>query len=433
VNGASFNAGDSVLFAKGCTFSETLTVPSSGSAGNLLTFGAYGSGAAPVLDGANYSITATDKDYIGITGLELSGSAVAGLYVAESSGWVVSGNTIEDNGTEAGDGQGILFQGKSDGTDNCNSNTITQNVIGTVVSSTTTSNTRGGILIRGGSSNVISYNTIATTNARAIRVSSYNDVGGSPAGSGNQIIHNTITQSEDGIDVANVTSGTVAYNLIHTSKGKGIGVNYGFTGSVYYNVIYGLSRSTDAAHYNGIDLYDAGDSVAVYNNTVKGVYGYQLTIEVGTPFYSGSSNAIVKNNILDASAGGNNAGALQNLTATGTYSTNVYRAGATCLNKKGVTTYANLALWQAAVSDANSIEADPLFLSASDFRLQAGSPAINAGVDVSLTTDYWGYPVYGLPDIGAVESQGAAAALRFPLARFVSTTTGNVIRFDNRH
>jgi len=53
VNSSSFSAGDSVLFNKGCTWREQLTVPSSGSAGNPITFGAYGSGAAPILSGAN--------------------------------------------------------------------------------------------------------------------------------------------------------------------------------------------------------------------------------------------------------------------------------------------------------------------------------------------------------------------------------------------
>jgi hypothetical protein len=39
----------------------------------------------------------------------------------------------------------------------------------------------------------------------------------------------------------------------------------------------------------------------------------------------------------------------------------------------------------------------------SDFRLKAGSPAINAGTDVGLTTDFAGRPIIGIPDIGAYE------------------------------
>jgi len=53
VNGASFSAGDSVLFKAGCTWREQLTVPSSGSTGSPISFGAYGGGTAPIINGSN--------------------------------------------------------------------------------------------------------------------------------------------------------------------------------------------------------------------------------------------------------------------------------------------------------------------------------------------------------------------------------------------
>lgn len=53
VNGASFSAGDSILFKRGCTWREQLTVPSSGSAGSPITFGAYGSGNDPIISGGD--------------------------------------------------------------------------------------------------------------------------------------------------------------------------------------------------------------------------------------------------------------------------------------------------------------------------------------------------------------------------------------------
>jgi LysM repeat protein len=52
-----------------------------------------------------------------------------------------------------------------------------------------------------------------------------------------------------------------------------------------------------------------------------------------------------------------------------------------------------------------SIISDPIFISSSDYSLQSTSPAIDAGTDVSLTTDYAGNPIYGLPDIGGYEFQ----------------------------
>ena len=53
VNTSKFLPGDSILFQSTCTWREQLTVPSSGAAGSPITFGAYGTGAAPIISGAN--------------------------------------------------------------------------------------------------------------------------------------------------------------------------------------------------------------------------------------------------------------------------------------------------------------------------------------------------------------------------------------------
>lgn len=69
-----------------------------------------------------------------------------------------------------------------------------------------------------------------------------------------------------------------------------------------------------------------------------------------------------------------------------------------------VYTKSQFATYQAASGqDAHSVCADPLFVSASDFHLQAGSPCINAGVSVALTADYAGVAVGNPPEIGAYE------------------------------
>ena len=47
VNSYNFNPGDTILFKKGTTWRETLVIPSSGSSGNPITFGAYGTGDKP--------------------------------------------------------------------------------------------------------------------------------------------------------------------------------------------------------------------------------------------------------------------------------------------------------------------------------------------------------------------------------------------------
>lgn len=60
VNISSFNAGDSILFKRGEIWREQLTVPSSGSDGSPITFGAYGSGADPIISGSDVVTTWTE-------------------------------------------------------------------------------------------------------------------------------------------------------------------------------------------------------------------------------------------------------------------------------------------------------------------------------------------------------------------------------------
>jgi Right handed beta helix region len=58
VNGSTFSAGDSVLFNRGDVwYGTSLTVPSSGSSGSPILFGAYGSGANPVIKGSTLLVT----------------------------------------------------------------------------------------------------------------------------------------------------------------------------------------------------------------------------------------------------------------------------------------------------------------------------------------------------------------------------------------
>jgi hypothetical protein len=61
-------------------------------------------------------------------------------------------------------------------------------------------------------------------------------------------------------------------------------------------------------------------------------------------------------------------------------------------------TYSTLLQWQTVSSqDANSISADPLFISTADYHLQSDSPAKNAGIDIGLPYSE------SAPEIGAYE------------------------------
>jgi hypothetical protein len=84
------------------------------------------------------------------------------------------------------------------------------------------------------------------------------------------------------------------------------------------------------------------------------------------------------------------------------------------LNKLGVVfmTFSELADWIKSDHDtADGYTYTKTYPNTSDYRLRAGSPAINAGVDVGLTTDADGKPIAGKPDIGAYEYQTTASGL----------------------
>jgi len=66
VNSTSFSAGDNIYFKRGEVWRETLTVPSSGSNGNLITFGAYGNGDKPKITGADIETGWTGPDENGV-------------------------------------------------------------------------------------------------------------------------------------------------------------------------------------------------------------------------------------------------------------------------------------------------------------------------------------------------------------------------------
>ena len=64
--------------------------------------------------------------------------------------------------------------------------------------------------------------------------------------------------------------------------------------------------------------------------------------------------------------------------------------------------------WTYGDSVSGNVTIDPEVQS--DYTVMAGSSAVNAGMEVGLTEDYWGNPIVGLPDIGASEYQGAGSS-----------------------
>ena len=78
VNGSAFVAGDSILFNRGDVwYGTSLTVPSSGSSGSPITFGAYGSGANPIIKGSTL---------LGTSGYTLAPNTSSNIFSLSDSG-----------------------------------------------------------------------------------------------------------------------------------------------------------------------------------------------------------------------------------------------------------------------------------------------------------------------------------------------------------
>ncbi len=177
------------------------------------------------------------------------------------------------------------------------------------------------------------------------------------AGYGVHVYNGYVGQSADNNIVRN---NQVYDNNQSQGYGAGILLASGDSNIAYNNLIWGSS------HYVGLQIGFSASNPMAYNNTI---YNNHYGVDIG----SSSSNAVIQNNI-------------------------VYSSSASNYANRGVGT----------VADHNLIGTNPSFVNAAaaDFRLQWGSPAIDAGVTVSsVTTDIAGSlrPQGGGYDLGAFE------------------------------
>lgn len=222
----------------------------------------------------------------------------------------------------------------------------------------------------------------------------------------NNIVYNNgrngITTRSDSAFMEDIT---IRYNSVYNNgldPGGGNGMQLrGVDGLyVYYNVI---NCNGDEIRGLGIAISDGYDTknATIYNNVVYGVVtSYGLFSNVGC-----ETNVLVKNNIFFLTSDNNPI--VTDSTGGATYDNNCeYSSGnytdAWHWNGNDYSTFGD---WQTGSSqDANSINSDPKFITdGSDFRLLMASPCINAGTDVSLTTDYRGRSIRHAPDMGAYE------------------------------
>jgi parallel beta-helix repeat protein len=165
---------------------------------------------------------------------------------------------------------------------------------------------------------------------------------------------------------------------------------------------------------DGIQLSNTIQSCTVYNNTAYGNSGRGIWV-AGTGSASEMLNNTVKNNMSEGN-GGNQLQAIYGGENDGTmgsgnvYTYNDFGAQATNFIVWGAIKYkSTYSAWETVYCGttgcSHSVQSNPFFVSTSipNFQLEAGSPAIYAGVNVGLTTDYARNSVHNPPSIGAYE------------------------------
>ncbi|MCW5879779.1 MAG: hypothetical protein KIS91_02420 [Anaerolineae bacterium] len=219
--------------------------------------------------------------------------------------------------------------------------------------------------------------------------------------------------------VATVSGSPTLTNVIlgsNTTTGNGGGM-FTFNGSAptLTNVTFSANATTGSGNGSGGGLFNYSGSRATLTNVLfsgnSAVYGGGMT-----NYFGGSAtltNATFSGNIIRGGKGGGlynaNSGSAQirNSILWGD-------SGSEIVNDSGGSATVTYSLVQGGYPGAR--DADPLFISADNLRLQAGSPAINAGsnsfVPTGVTTDLDGSPriVGDSVDMGAYEFQPTCPA-----------------------
>jgi len=370
--------GDNVYFNRGETFSEQVVIATSGTSGNVITLGAYGSGALPIItNGAGTGILSTDKEYLTIENLHIKdcgGDGIDLMTTAPVAAWgdLLAHHMTVDSCTVTGSvGNGVFISGHYATIKNC---TLTDNG---------DNSSHHNIYLKG--SNALVEDNICSDSAQGIGLKY---MGADSTFQRNWIENNHfhgISYSNDHVDTF---SGNICrYNVIictdfnDTPVGDPAGINIyssaagNFTGiNIYNNTIYGYDDET-ANQISGILSWEGGAATSCTNLVIKNniiwASDYAIGI-VGTP----AGFASDYNQFYDFTSFYYDAGAVNWATWSGTY-------------------------------DTNGASGDPLFtdVASGDFTLRSDSPCIEKGTNVGIKQDFYGTHIpQGLePDIGAIE------------------------------
>ncbi len=237
-------------------------------------------------------------------------------------------------------------------------------------------------------------------------------------------------------------------NYIHDSKqsngtGEEDGIAFGCNAgdaSNHFTGVYAYGNVIVNCANTGVIVCNNWDEAYIYNNLIVGcAFDGGAGIYISTPV----KDCIIQNNTLydtfgdgivcyGAAAGGSGIDISNNIISKVTYT----QAG----HGKAVFVSASAASYVSGsnncfydiggspstlnFTNTNGVTSDPSFVSATgyNFRLNTGSPCINAGTSVGLTVDIDGNSISGNPDIGCYEGAYAEPACYLRLDETTGTT-----------
>jgi len=376
-----YSPGDSVLFKRGETWTETLTFPSSGTSGNEITIGAYGSGALPVIDSEDTRDTGIDLqavDYVNLEYLNVLDAVVQNVFT--------SGGTHVFTGVDASGSGDQNYQ-------------ITNASDATFIDCNITGAADDGISRHGGS-------IIKCTNCTFADNSQDINDDGNAAGSVT-VSGCTFSGSATGLNHLLVTCAVTAEFSIFSY------------GNTYNRSIDDLRDGSTIDYcifqFTGTDVSDqclkghsAAGTVTLRNCVFYSANGAGYCL---LPLEGQTWN--IYNCIFDNFT---YAVWLYYACTVNTYTCDFYSLTGVSTDTTGT------------LNQSGSITTDPMFVTpGSDYHLQEGSDCIEAGTDVGLTKDYEGTLITGNPEIGAFEYVAGGIQALSGSSVGVSTGSGAVL------
>ncbi|HEV7719080.1 MAG TPA: Ig-like domain-containing protein [Arsenicitalea sp.] len=226
------NPGDTVLFARGTTYSEQLTVKYSGTVSNPITFGAYGSGDAPLFTDANHGISGSKTNNIVVQDLAVSHTTSNAIYAHLATNWTVQNVHVSDTGSDA---------------------------------------QSGAISFAGGSNIAIKGNSISGVNGDGIWIDSVKGV---------SIEHNTVTtvvgHNSDNVQVVNSSQVSIQGNTLDMT-----GATDSAKGNLVVNTSDGVVIEHNLMMGGGYGASVNSDNVTIASNEIFGQTGYTWTFGIG--------------------------------------------------------------------------------------------------------------------------------------------------------